>query len=464
VRRLNPFRSLAARLAAVYLLLFALSMAGVLGVVYWFTAGFIDRQTEQSIRREMEELQARWQTQGYVGLIRLVNERSGIARSSLVYAVATPVGDIVAGNLLQWPDTVREIGWAEFPIRPAGRDSKSRPALALVVSLGPFGTLLVGQDMTDRLLLRGQIIVGFFWAVSVALLAGVLSAAFMGRGAARRIAAINVTIDRITAGAFADRMPLSSHDDELDRLAAKLNGMLDRIGQLMQGLRDVTDNVAHDLRTPLARLRARLELLSNEADLGEDRRHRLEATIAEVDRLLQVFSAMLTIASVESGRARADFQPVDLVRLVRNAIELIAPAAEDRQQTVTLDLPVNTGVEPDISVRGSAQLLAQLVLNLLDNAIKYAPEGGKVGVRMVLDRPSRSVQLTVSDNGPGIPPAERQRVLERFVRLEQHRGTPGHGLGLSLVAAVCRLHGGTITLTDNSPGLAVTVRLPLEIA
>jgi len=451
VPRLNYLRTSAFRLAAFYLGLFTLSMAGVLAVVWWFTAGFIERHTEQTVVREVTELRSVWETQGRFGLLRLVSDRSGVPRTSMIYAVATPGGDVIAGNLARWPSAASAPGWTSFDIRSLRDPGPRRPAVAVVVSLGAAGWLLVGHDMTERYLLRDQIFTGLFWALSLALVVGAAGAVVLGRRVARRVENINTTIDRITAGAFADRMPIAGTGDEIDRLSTKLNRMLDEIGRLMTGLRQVTDNVAHDLRTPMARLRSRLELALLDPRMPEAQRQTVEQSIEEIDRLLGVFKAILDIAAAESGRARADFGPVDLAQVADDVAELYQPVAEEKG----LDLSV--AAEPGVTVKGSPQLLAQLVSNLVENAIKYTPDGGRVTIAVT---GGRSPLLSVADTGPGIPADQRDRVLERFVRLEEHRGTQGHGLGLSLVAAVARLHGADLTLEDNAPGLRVVLRFP----
>lgn len=448
MRRLNVFRTTTFRLAAFYLGLFILSVSGVLGVVYWFTAGFIERHTEETVLREVNELRHVWENRGQPGLMRLVTERSENPRTEMIYAVATPNLDVVAGNLARWPSGAAQTGWTSFEMRSLREPGPRRPAVAVVLSLNNRGWLLVGHDMTERYLLRGQVLTGLFWAVSLAVLAGAAGAVLLARRVAERIDSINRTIDRITDGHFTDRMPLSGSGDEIDRLGANLNQMLDEIGRLMLGMRQVTDNVAHDLRTPLSRLRARLELGLLDESLSPQHRATVEQALAEIDRLLGVFSAILTIAAAETGRARGDFTAVDLSVLVEETAELYEPLAEERGLTLSAIAP------PDVAVQGSRQLLAQLLSNLAENALKYTPPGGTVTLA-AFRGPDGAPALSVADTGPGIPEDQRERVLERFVRLEEHRGTPGHGLGLSLVAAVARLHDASLALEDNRPGLKV---------
>lgn len=451
MNRLSFLRTSTFRLAAFYLGLFTLSVGAVLGVVWWFTAGFVERQAEQTVLREVQELRHALATRGRIGFLQLVSDRSQAQRTNMIYAVASPRLDIVTGNLAPWPIPDARSGWVEFEIKTVREPGPSRPAIALVIDMGNFGWLLVGHDMTERYLLREQLLTALIWAVSLALVVGAGGAVLISRRVARRIDSINTTIDRITAGAFADRMPLSGTDDELDRLSAKLNSMLDEIARLMLNLRQVTDNVAHDLRTPMSRLRSRLEMALTDQRLSEAQRGQLEQAVEEIDRMLSVFKAILDIAAAESGRARADFGPVDLAALADNVAELYQPVAEEKGLTLTLD------AAPGVIVSGSGQLLAQALSNLVENAIKYTPPGGRVAVRVLS---GARAALAVEDSGPGVPEAQRGRVLERFVRLEEHRGTPGHGLGLSLVAAVARLHGAELRLEDNAPGLRAMLSFP----
>lgn len=457
--RFSFLRTTTFRLAAFHLGLFILSVVVVLAVVYWFTAGFINRHTEETVLREVQELSNAMNDRGRIGLLRLISERAGDHRTDMIYAVASPTGEIIAGNLANWPLPNTAAGWIEFDIKNRGEPGRKRAAVAIILPVHDLGWLLVGHDMTDRYLLRGQILLGMIWAVSLALVIGVIGAIYMSRRVAERVEKINRTIDRITAGSFADRLEVTGSGDEIDRLVAKLNRMLDEIARLMLGMRQVTDNVAHDLRTPLSRLRARLELAQLEPDLPDAQAATLEQAIGEIDRLLGVFNAILTIAAAETGRARADFEPVDLSALVAEVAELYEPLAEEKGLTLEL-----ANADP-VSVSGSRQLLAQLVSNLVENAVKYASPGGHVQVAAGHDLASGRPLLSVADDGPGIPADQRDKVLERFVRLEAHRGTPGHGLGLSLVAAVARLHDADLLLDDHrpgmdQPGLRVSLRFP----
>jgi signal transduction histidine kinase len=264
-----------------------------------------------------------------------------------------------------------------------------------------------------------------------------------------RVDAINRTTRRIMAGDLSQRIALKGSRDEFDQLAANLNAMLDQIERLLGGMRQVTDNIAHDLRTPLNRLRSRIEVaLLQEPDRAETRAL-LEATLADAQAMIATFNALLDIARAEAGSERGGFEAVDLTALGRDLADLYRPAAEDKRLTFEYHCA------PGLYLRANRHLLAQALANLLDNAIKYTPRGGRV--RLLIERGAHGPLIAVADSGPGIPEAERERVLQRFVRLDGTRSTPGNGLGLSLVDAVAKLHGAELTLTDNRPGLKASL-------
>ena len=307
--------------------------------------------------------------------------------------------------------------------------------------------LLVGRDVRDldatRALIRDALAWGLALTAALALLGGWLTSA----GVRRRIEAITRTSREIMAGDLSRRVPSDGSGDDFDQLAVSLNAMLARIEALMASVRQVTDNIAHDLRTPLARLRNRLDALHLTTPSPD-----LEAAIIEADDLLTTFNALLRIARIESAQARASFAPVDLAPLAEDLGELYEPLAGERGQTLRV------AVQGPAWVQGDRDLLFQALANLVDNAVKYTPPGGRIEVRVL---PAEGfVLVTVSDTGPGIPPDLRARVFERFYRADVSRSAPGSGLGLSLVRAVAQLHGATISLADTSPGLRVTLSIP----
>jgi signal transduction histidine kinase len=296
-----------------------------------------------------------------------------------------------------------------------------------------------------------------FLAALLTLALGLGGGLLMTRNMLRRVEAVNRTSASIIQGDYAERVPLTGSGDEFDQLAANLNGMLDQIERLMLGMRQVTDNIAHDLRTPLSRLRARLEVTLLERPDVTRYGEALADTIAETDRLLGTFNALLNIAEAEAGVRRETMAVVDLAEIARSVADLYEPVAEERGLSLGLDLPSPS------PVRGDRHLLSQAIANLVDNALKYTPSGSiALTLRRIGEagRGSDQIVLEVADTGPGIPAERREQVFDRFVRLEHSRSTPGNGLGLSLVRAVARLHGGDVRLEDNHPGLKAIMILP----
>jgi signal transduction histidine kinase len=289
---------------------------------------------------------------------------------------------------------------------------------------------------------------------------GLAGGFFVSSRVLKRIDAMTGTANTIMAGDLSGRLPISGTGDELDRLADNLNAMLERIEALMHGLKEVTDNIAHDLKTPLTRMRNRSEQALRTAKSESDYRAALESTIAESDDLIRTFDALLMIARAESGQARDNMIEFDAAEIARDVCELYEPLAEEKGLSIKVQAPLSA------PVRGNRELVSQALANLVDNAIKYAgPEVSKingVAAEIVLgaDADTDRISLSVADRGPGIPDADRGRVVERFVRLEQSRSQPGSGLGLSLAAAVARLHGGELKLEDNHPGLRTVLALP----
>jgi hypothetical protein len=299
------------------------------------------------------------------------------------------------------------------------------------------------------------------WGLGVMALFGIGGGYWVSRKLLQRIDAVTATTRTIMEGDLTGRLPVDGSGDELDRLSASLNLMLARIEQLMAGLREVSDNIAHDLKTPLNRLRNRVEAALREPYGEPTYREAMERTIEEADSLIKTFNALLSIARLEAGAGGDLKESLDVSELVRDVAELYEPVAEEHGLVLRADVG-----EP-VFARADRQLLGQAIANLIDNAIKYGtPEdaggGTKPEVSVTASAKGDMAKIIVSDRGPGVPPSDRERVLGRFVRLEASRSAPGSGLGLSLVAAVARLHGGTLRLEDNHPGLKVVLSLPAE--
>jgi signal transduction histidine kinase len=444
------------RLALVYLALFGVSALALLGYLYWATAGVLERQITETIQAEIEGLVEQYRSEGLPRLHSVIERRSAAHpdRAS-VYLLTTPFGGAIAGNIDRWPQArPDDQGWITFTIEERGEDGQLllRRARARIFLLSGGFRLLVGREVEDRLQMQSQLRQALGWGLALTLILGLAGGFVMSRGMLRRIEAINRTTRQIMAGDLGQRIELRGSRDEFDQLAENLNAMLDQIERLLDGMRQVSDNIAHDLRTPLNRIRARIEVaLLGRLDEAEARAL-LEQTLADAEAMIGTFNALLAIARAEAGSERAPFESVDLDELTADLAELYGPLAEDK------GLQFSSTCTPGLEIVANRQLLAQALANLLDNAIKYTPAGGEV--RLEAHWSPGGPIVRIDDTGPGIPEADRERVLERFVRLEAHRSTPGNGLGLSLVKAVARLHGATISLHDNQPGLSVRLIFP----
>ncbi len=454
------FRTSTFRLSAIYLVFFAVSVAAILGYVYWNTAGLIERQTDATIRAEIQALADQYRNFGLNGVAETVRRRSS-ERTAGVYILAAGGGRRIAGNLEEVPEHVGEdSGWIEFPIKVniAGR-TQDRTARAFHTDLSGDYELVVGRDIGEMKQFGDIIRRTMISALLIALVLGLGGGFLMSRNFLNRVDAITGASRAIMAGSLSSRMPVTGTNDELDRLAVSLNEMLEQIERLMIGLKDVSSNVAHDLKTPLTRMRARVESALR-GDSQDDYRAALEQTIGESEQLLKTFDALLSIARTESGQSREMFQLVDAGPLVADVAELYQPTLEEAGGSLTLS------VADGLHVLADRQLLAQAVSNLIDNAIKYGVADTAKAARIEVRAESGEgvVTISVGDHGLGVPEADRARVLDRFVRLEKSRSKPGNGLGLSLVSGVMRLHGGSIRLLDNEPGLRVELVFPAHKA
>lgn len=471
---LRLFHTSTFRLSLVYMGLFGASVLLLLGFIYWNTVSFITRQVDATIDAEIQGLAEQYRQRGLPGLIRIVAERSvaereGPARrGGAIYLLLDPEMGHLAGNLDRWPsdddpDVTYNGHWVSFHIAFEEK-GEIQTHLARAATFGLQGDyrLLVGQDMHERMAFQTLITESLTWAVILTLALGVLGGIAMSRNMLRRVDAINRTARQIVQGDLSQRIVsreagFKDSPDEFDRLTDNLNAMLDQIERLMAGMRAVTDNVAHDLRSPLTRMKSRLEVTLLAEHSPEGLRQALQETILEADAMLATFNALLSIARLESGAQHIQLRPVDLASLARDAAELYEPVFEDRELSFSLDLA--PGLPP---VAGDPHLLAQALANLLDNAAKYVTKG-RVSIR--LNRHRNGIALIVADEGPGIPPAYRSKVLGRYVRMEESRSTPGNGLGLSLVSAVAQLHNARLHLEAthlDGSGLSVWLLFPAQ--
>jgi signal transduction histidine kinase len=449
------------RLTLVYLAVFALFSAFLLGFFVLNTRRLVTEQITGIVDTEVTDLNEQYEQGGIRRLVLAVDLRSRRPGSNL-YLVTTPNGAGLAGNVASLePGTLEKFGWEETAYRRiAETEAAEHKALVRVSELPGGFRLLVGRDLEERERLYSIVAGAGRWSIAIMIVLGLGGGLLVSRRVLRRVDAMSDTARTIMAGDLAGRLPGAGTGDELDRLAGNVNAMLDRIEMLLRGFKEVSDNVAHDLKTPLTRLRNRCEAALRNADSEQEYRATLEATIEESDGLIRTFDALLMIARAESGEAGGGMTDFDAAEIARDVGELYEPLAEERGLSLKIDAAASA------TVRGHRELVSQALANLLDNAIKYsAPEGDPAlanssEILVMAGMDSDIVELKVCDRGPGIPAADRSRVVGRFVRLEQSRSAPGSGLGLSLVAAVARLHGGELRLTDNNPGLCAVLALP----
>lgn len=447
------FNSITVRLALLYTIVFAASVSGLFYFVYWTTSGFAQRQFEAAVQAEVAGLQESYQRAGTGGLVMAINRRldpDGLKGS--IYLLIDSSGNSVAGNIRSWPrNVVIDDLWVNFNIRGMEGAPKELAEARALQFFTPDGyKLLVGRDIREQQQFRKQLLESLNIGLAITVLLGLLGGFVFGRTLMRRVESITTTCRTIMAGDLSKRVSVGNPNDELGRLAQNINAMLDQIERLMRGMQQVSDNVAHDLRTPLNRLRSRLEDTLRKAN-DPQQADAIEAAIGDADRLLATFSALLRIARAEAGLQR-NFVALDLAAIGEDVAEMYAPTAEEKGLSFTARF------EPNIWAKGDRNLIAQALANVIDNAIKYSPEGGAVTVVSTLIKGKPT--FVVTDTGPGIPDEFKAKVLERLFRLEQSRTSPGSGLGLSLVHAVARSHNLELKLDDNHPGLRVTLTFP----
>jgi signal transduction histidine kinase len=446
-------RSQAFRILLIYLVLFAVSAVALIAFSYWNTRRALDAQTDQTIEAEITGLSEQYQRLGLRGLVDVIISRS-IHGDHGLYLLTDAVHRPLAGNLDGWPEVVSHSGhFIEFDYeRKFGNETERRRARGRAFALTGGFQLLVARDVHERYETVRLFTTTLPWTVALMLLLGLIGGGFVSRNMLGRLDSINRASEDIIQGDLSRRVPTTSSNDEFDALANNLNRMLDRNERLMKGMREVTDSVAHDLRSPLNRLRNRLESVFSHSQ-GRDAEE-IQSAIEETDHLIGTFNALLLIAEAEAGAAREAMEPMTLAPVVEGVAELYAPLAEEKGIKLTVK---PGGPAP---VEGNKSLVSQALANLVDNAIKYTPQGGEVTLSAA-ETPS-GVELSVADTGPGIPQEDHTRVMERFVRLEASRNSPGTGLGLSLVAAVARLHDAVFLLSDNKPGLKASLLFPLR--
>jgi signal transduction histidine kinase len=459
----KALRSSTFKFALVSIVVFGAVVIALFGYVYWSTAAFVLDRSDRAVEAERASLRQVYDSAGRGGLAKAIERRlTDHMPDGSFYLFADPSYAVIAGNLSQWPPALKGSGegWTKFKLDASNLDASKTDAApdrallrARLETLPDGSHLLVAKDIDDaRRFVNGIYGVLAFTILFVFLLAAVASVS-VTRRTVGRIESINATSRAIMERGLGRRIPLRGSQDEWDQLAHNLNSMLERIEGLMGEVKQVTENVAHDLRTPLMRMRGRLEKASIGRRDAEGDQSLINAAIADLDDVLRMFSAVTRIAQIEAANRAAAFRPVNLAEVADQVVELFDAAAEDKGGRIRV---ADTG---PVVVSADRDLLFDAMANLVDNAIKHGREAGQVTV--AVRRNEAGAVITVADDGPGIPADEYQHVFRRFYRLERSRGTPGNGLGLSLVAAVVRLHGARIDMFDNAPGLKVEMHFPL---
>jgi signal transduction histidine kinase len=471
-------KTTAARLSALYLLLFAICAVALVFYMTSLSVRMLTAQTQDTINDEVAGLARAYQRGGLPLLVRFVEQRSRQPGANL-YLIADANGQILTGNVQALePGVLGHEGWTSRPFfyqrygegeldrqRNAGaqgdapaqaQGEKGHNAIALVLRLPNQMIMLVGRDLGEPERFRDVVRRALMLALGMMGLGGILIWFFVGRAALKRIDSVSEASRRIMGGDLAGRLPVTGAGDEFDRLSENLNTMLARIAMLNEGLKQVSDNIAHDLKTPLTRLRNRAEATLSGKHKPTDYRSALEATIAESDHLIKTFNAILMISRLEAGYSSEHLSRVDLKAAIRDVVELYEPVAEEA------GVVLEVAAEEPLAVDGNRELIGQALSNIVDNAIKYSVDSTVAPtVRVVLEQGSGHIRLMVADNGPGIPDgADRERVTERFVRLEKSRSQPGSGLGLALAKAIMKFHNGRLDLLPANPGLCVVMDFP----
>ncbi|MGB5761974.1 MAG: ATP-binding protein [Sedimenticolaceae bacterium] len=454
-------RTSAIRLSLRYALLYILIAGGGLAILYWATSRYIDAQIEAGLQHHLEALTDLFEAEGKAGLVAALkaNELKAETESHRFLLYVDKSGHRIAGDLKGWPPSARLDGqvkniWIEDDLIPRRIEDHDGYWPSIATTFPDGSRLLIAQSVQNA-----EDLQEFVLAVLLGTLLTIIGLTLilgwrMGRQMLARIDQVNATAGRILGGNLDRRIPVTGVGDEFDELAQNLNAMLDHINRLIRSMRQVTDNVAHDLRRPLTRLRNRLDVTLLEPRDSANYRESLEETRSDIEEVLKTFNALLEIAQAESGHFRGEMETLDLSALARELGDMYADLFDETSQHLDM------AIEPKLCVKGNRHLLAQLISNLLENAHKYAGDTARVELR--LQRQSDEAVLTIADNGPGIPKDRMKDVLQRFVRLDTARSTAGNGLGLSLVQAVAEFHHAKLLLRNNSPGLAVSLSFPWQ--
>ncbi len=446
------FRTASFKLAALYAAIFGVSVVTLASVVYFTATAALDQETRARVISESAMLRADYELGGLSRMLDTIHDRQRSRRAGdFDYSVYDGNGRLLFKGYtrLAWNP-----GWSDAFGPPDGDEPQGELEHLVIygTALPRHQLLLVGADIGQVARLGRAILATSGWVLLLTITLAIAGGAALSAGFLARIDSITRTAEAIIHGDVQRRIPLRGAADDIDRLAATLNRMLDRIGSLMEALRQVSSDIAHDLRTPLGRLRQTLDEARRGPSSPGEYEAAIDRAICETDAILETFAALLRIAQIEAGTRQAGFRAVDLGELAEALSQTYAPVAEDAGKN--FEWRIATGVV----IEGDRELLGQMLVNVIENAIRHTPEGATI--RVVLERGVDGPVLSVSDNGPGIPESERERVFKRFYRLEHSRTTAGSGLGLSLVAAIADLHSARVELSDNHPGLALAIAFP----
>ena len=459
MRRISLFRTTALRLTLALATLFIFLTAATLGYIYWSTRDQIESQVDARLRLESDVLINLYKSGALPELMNALQKRNQIDRYGRFYYLSSAEQGPLAGPT-GWPlriSTIRThstVRLAEVIDLPPDSKRADLPVRVAETQLADGLKLFIGHEITDEQALLDHTFVLVVSASIITLLFALTGGVVAAHSVLRRVDSMGRTANEIMEGDLSQRVPITGRYDEFDALANRINDMLDRIEQLMHSMQQVTSNVAHDLRSPLNRLRNRLEVTLLEQREDEEYRGIMQQAIEDADGLINTFNALLSIAKLQSGIDKSQWKTVELGALAEELGELYEPVAEESNITFICDIRANP------SILANRHLVAQALTNLLDNAIKYAGENSTI--ELCVDTTNEGTILCVSDSGQGISDEDRHRVLQQFVRLETERNTPGNGLGLSLVKAICQFHGATLTLDDNNPGLMIRIVFPAE--
>jgi signal transduction histidine kinase len=447
VRLPRLFYTSSFRLTLLYAALFSASVLLLFAIIFWTASFYMTSQLDAAIDSDVTELQQGLSAGGPAHLAEMIRDRvDQMPTGPIVYLLQDRSGRVIAGNL---PAMAPRAGTFAVEL-PAPRVGRLHAIRAHGLALPSGNYLLVGADAHPLNEMREWILRAFGWGFAITLLLAFGTGAVISNGLLRRVEIISRTARAIMEGDLSRRIPSRGADDEFDHLAGSLNAMLERTERSIEGMRQVSSDIAHDLRTPLTRLRQHLELAQRRGNSPEALRAAVERSIAEADAILDTFGALLRIAQAESSAHRDHFDTVELSELIHGVAELYQPMAEEKRQAFTVE------IEPGLRLCGDRELLAQMIANIVENAMRHSPAGAAIA--LAARRRDGGIEIEVTDTGPGIPASERDKVFRRFYRLEGSRTTPGNGLGLSLVAAVASLHTAEILLADNHPGLRVALR------